>query len=175
MSGVGLSEDDQSQYDARAFKEAGIRHHHLSFKDCTEPSGPLVSVFLRIVDAACGAVAVHCGAVRGLTAMLIAVCMMRSHGFTARTAMGWLRLMRPGSVIGEQQAFLCTVQRLREEKAAARRVALLVGQRRGPARPGRAVAATAAREQAAMTAAGHLSGALDRQGAARMRAGRASS
>jgi hypothetical protein len=41
--------------------------------------------------------------------------------------MGWLRLMRPGSVIGEQQGFLCTVQRIREEKAAARRIALLAG------------------------------------------------
>ena len=42
--------------------------------------------------------------------------------------MGWLRLMRPGSVIGEQQGFLCTVQRIHEErKRAARRVALLAG------------------------------------------------
>jgi cell division cycle 14 len=32
---------------------------------------------------------------------------MRRHGFTAREAMGWLRIMRPGSVIGEQQHFLC--------------------------------------------------------------------
>jgi hypothetical protein len=32
---------------------------------------------------------------------------MRRHGFTAREAMGWLRIMRPGSVIGEQQHYLC--------------------------------------------------------------------
>jgi hypothetical protein len=53
-----------------------------------------------------------------LTGTLIGVWLMRTHGFTAREAMGWLRIMRPGSVIGEQQAFLCTVQRIREARAA---------------------------------------------------------
>jgi hypothetical protein len=74
----------------------------------------LQAVFFRIVDAAPGAVAVHCLAGLGRTGTLIALYMMRTHGFTARAAMGWLRLMRPGSVIGEQQDFLCTVQRIRE-------------------------------------------------------------
>ena len=37
--------------------------------------------------------------------------LMRSHGFSAREAMGWLRIMRPGSVIGEQQHYLCAVER----------------------------------------------------------------
>jgi hypothetical protein len=35
---------------------------------------------------------------------------MRRWGFRAREAMGWLRIMRPGSVIGEQQAYLCEVE-----------------------------------------------------------------
>ena len=35
--------------------------------------------------------------------------LMRSCGFSAREAMGWLRIMRPGSVIGEQQHYLCAV------------------------------------------------------------------
>ena len=30
---------------------------------------------------------------------------MRRRGFTGREAMGWLRIVRPGSVIGEQQHF----------------------------------------------------------------------
>lgn len=38
--------------------------------------------------------------------------------------MGWLRVMRPGSVIGEQQGFLCRVQRIREAQAAKRRTGL---------------------------------------------------
>ncbi len=193
---------NHAEYAAQDFEGAGIRHHDLFFEDCTEPPGPLVATFLGIVDAAPGAVAVHCKAGLGRTGTLIAVYLMRSHGFTARAAMGWLRLMRPGSVIGEQQDFLCTVQRIHEAKAAARGALLVpslsssdlqglaardrsastaAAQLRvasGPnsqwaAAADAAVAATAAREQAAREAAGQLSEGLDRRSAARMRAGSA--
>ena len=36
------------------------------------------------------------------TGTLIAVRLTRSDGFSAREAMGWLRIMRPGSILGEQ-------------------------------------------------------------------------
>ena len=49
----------------------------------------------------------HCKDGLGRTGTLIAIYMMLSHGFTARDAMGWLRIMRPGSVIGAQQRYLC--------------------------------------------------------------------
>ena len=51
----------------------------------------------------------HCHAGLGRTGTLIALWLMRTHKFEAREAMGWLRIMRPGSVIGEQQRYLCSV------------------------------------------------------------------
>ena len=102
---------NEAHYSARAFTDAGLEHHDLYFDDCTAPPRPVVERFLRILDSAPGAVAVHCKAGLGRTGTLIALYLMRSCGFGAREAMGWLRVMRPGSVIGEQQHYLCEVER----------------------------------------------------------------
>jgi hypothetical protein len=100
---------NEARYAAEALTSQGFAHHSLEFPDCTCPPDAVVAAFLRIVDAAPGAVAVHCHAGLGRTGTLIALYLMRSCGFSAREAMGWLRIMRPGSVIGEQQHYLCAV------------------------------------------------------------------
>ena len=102
---------NEAEYDGGDFVARGIRHHDLCFDDCTAPPARVVRRFLDIVDGAAGVVAVHCKAGLGRTGTLIALALMRSHGFSAREAMGWLRIMRPGSVIGEQQHYLCAVER----------------------------------------------------------------
>uniref|UniRef100_A0A7S0QPB4 Tyrosine specific protein phosphatases domain-containing protein n=1 Tax=Cryptomonas curvata TaxID=233186 RepID=A0A7S0QPB4_9CRYP len=56
----------------------------------------------------------------GRTGTLIALYMMRSCGFAPRGAMGWLRIVRPGCVIGEQQHFLCNSAAASRKTAAAR-------------------------------------------------------
>ena len=107
-------------YDERAFEDNGIRLFDLEFDDCTTPPDSIVAAFFRAVDSVEGLVAVHCKAGLGRTGTLIALDLMRRFKFAAREAVGWLRIMRPGSVIGDQQRYLCDVERaVREADAAA--------------------------------------------------------
>ena len=142
---------NEAEYGAEAFAACGIAHHDLPFDDCAAPPAAVVRAFLQVVDAAPGAVAVHCHAGLGRTGTLIAVCLMRSYGFAAREAIGWLRIVRPGSVIGEQQHYLCALD------------CGSVGLARAPATAG-PPALDANRRRAAQ--AGHLAAAAERRRAA---------
>lgn len=98
--------NDRHTYNASAYVDAGIAHHDLEFEDCTTPPDRVVDKFLRICESAEGGVAVHCLAGLGRTGTLIGLYMMKHQGFTAREAIAWLRIVRPGSVIGPQQRYL---------------------------------------------------------------------
>jgi cell division cycle 14 len=101
---------NEAQYAAAELTSRGLKHVELEFGDCTCPPTAMVSAFFAAVGCANGLVAVHCQAGLGRTGTMIALYMMKHHGFTAREAMGWLRIMRPGSVIGQQQHYLCAVE-----------------------------------------------------------------
>lgn len=62
--------------------------------------------FLSIAEGTKGALAIHCKAGLGRTGLLIAAYMMKNYKMKSTEAIGWVRICRPGSVIGEQQAFL---------------------------------------------------------------------
>jgi cell division cycle 14 len=93
------------EYDRNVVVQGGFKHIDLFFIDCSTPSDAIVDRFLRIAESEQGAMAVHCLAGLGRTGTLIALYMMKHYKFTAREAMGWLRVCRPGSVIGPQQQY----------------------------------------------------------------------
>ncbi|XP_054895126.1 dual specificity protein phosphatase CDC14B isoform X3 [Poeciliopsis prolifica] len=97
---------NKKMYDARRFTDSGFEHHDLFFVDGSTPNDTIVRKFLNICENAEGAIAVHCKAGLGRTGTLIGCYMMKHYGLTAAEAIAWIRICRPGSIIGPQQNFV---------------------------------------------------------------------
>jgi len=108
--GLIIRLNNADTYDETTFTKAGFDFLDMEFQDCTTPAPSIIKRFLDAVDGAKGVVAVHCLAGLGRTGTLVGIHMMKHHGFTAKEVIGYLRLMRPGSIIGPQQQFLCEMQ-----------------------------------------------------------------
>lgn len=97
---------NKKMYDAQRFTDNGFEHKDLFFVDGSTPSNQIMKQFLDICDNAKGAIAVHCKAGLGRTGTLIACYMMKNYKFTAAECIAWIRICRPGSIIGQQQQWL---------------------------------------------------------------------
>jgi len=108
ISGI-IRLNEPSAYDKTTFTNEGFAHCDLFFDDCTVPPFSIVTAFLHACEHQ-GGVAVHCTTGLGRSACLVALYILWKGWMKAREAIAWLRLMRPGSIIGPQMAFLAAVE-----------------------------------------------------------------
>jgi len=101
---------NDKRYDRERFIEKGIRHADLYFPDGSCPPPTIVHRFLDLVQSEPNCVAVHCMAGLGRTGTLIGLYAMKQHQCPARAFIAWIRLCRPGSILGPQQQYLVHMQ-----------------------------------------------------------------
>lgn len=96
-------------YDANEFTKRNIQHIDMIFDDGTCPTLDYVHKFIGAAESVInkgGKIAVHCKAGLGRTGCLIGAHLIYTHGFTANECIAYMRMLRPGMVVGPQQHWL---------------------------------------------------------------------
>jgi len=96
-------------YNKQRFTEHGFMHVDHYFIDGTCPDQQILNSFLELCETG-GNMAIHCKAGLGRTGTLMGCYIMQTWEIPAAETMGWLRICRPGSVIGPQQQYLVQQQ-----------------------------------------------------------------
>ena len=96
---------NDERYERKRFIRLGVEHQDLFFVDGSTPSDDIVQEFITSCDEhfakkGSGAVAVHCKAGLGRTGTLIGCWAMKHYKISAADFIGWIRIARPGSVLG---------------------------------------------------------------------------
>lgn len=96
-------------YKAEEFTKRNIQHIDMIFEDGTCPTLDYVQKFIGAAECVInrgGKIAVHCKAGLGRTGCLIGAHLIYTHGFTANECIAYMRMIRPGMVVGPQQHWL---------------------------------------------------------------------
>lgn len=101
-------------YDENEFINAGIRHVEHYYLDGSCPEMRILHSVLSDMESVAPneAMAIHCKAGLGRTGTCIGAYMMKHYKMTAKEVIGWMRICRPGMVIGPQQHFLADIQNI---------------------------------------------------------------
>ena len=96
---------NDEKYDKKHFLQNGIAHNDLFFIDGSTPPDNIVQQFMEVCDdhfskPDCGAIAIHCKAGLGRTGTLIGLWAMKHFQIPAEAFIGWIRIARPGSILG---------------------------------------------------------------------------
>lgn len=93
---------NKKRYDKKRFTADKIKHVDLYYIDGSTPKPSIIKNFLEAAEKNKNAMAVHCKAGLGRTGCLIGIYAMKHYRFPAADFIGWIRICRPGSVLGPQ-------------------------------------------------------------------------
>jgi len=99
-------------YDERKFTDVGMSFAEHYYLDGSVPPMKILYKVLEAFEAVPKdkGFAVHCKAGLGRTGTCIGAYLMKHYKFTASEVIGWMRICRPGCVIGPQQHFLQEIE-----------------------------------------------------------------
>lgn len=107
---IRLNEDNN--YDSKMFENQNIDVLDLYFDDYSVPSIKIIKKFMNAVNNIeySDKVAIHCRAGLGRTGILICIWLIIKLNFKTAEAIAYIRIMRPGSIMGNQGFFLESIE-----------------------------------------------------------------